>query len=363
VNTFYHSNTYYGGFDPGSGRAGLKVYSANGSQLQHDLMTIDSCMAMGNADDLLARGDINARVCDVLRDGEALISMGGSDYFLQDLTKEGRNVTYALGNPARYWGEHAQVLLLALACQLVQDRMFTLRVVTALPVSLYTRENRARMKKALSKHYRFQFNGQDRDVVIDVGYVCMEGQGALIHAGLSEGDQAVIDVGERTSDFIAASGQKLTVNLCKGNENLGVGILVDALDKLFKRYGRVLPTQKLHDVLEIWTDAQIVMPDYDTPQGTLAGALIASTIRKSALDLAKGIVSFAASIWNVEGESVGQRFDRIVIAGGGAHYIGDFLPVQLPRTYIPADPEDANLSGYLDLALQLEDKLQNAWVA
>lgn len=362
MNHFYQKSTYYGGFDPGSGRAGLKVVPANGAHLPADLMTIDSCIATGNADELLARGDINAQIKDVIRDGEALISLQGSDYYLQDLAREGRNMTYALGNPERYWGDHSRVLLLALASQLIPDRSYTLRLVTALPVTLYNKENRARVKDKLSGYYRYQFNGQWREATISVGYVCMEGQGALIHSGLPTGEQSVIDIGERTSDFVCADGQKLIVSQCRGNQDLGVGLITDALDKLLRRHGRVLSTPKLHEIMEQWAAGEAI-ENIETSTGTLAGATIIATIDKARTQLAKGIVSFASSIWNVEGESVGQRFIRIVAAGGGAHYAGDLLSDMLPHVFIPSDPEDSNLNGYCDLALTLEDKLPNVWVA
>src|SRR5690242_21188225 len=145
-----HLPVYYGGFDPGSGRAGLCLVAADGVEITPHLLTIDSLIATGTAETLLGRGDISASLADVLRDGETLIRWQGTDYYLRDLLPEGTNPTDALGDPGRYWGDHARVLLLALACLLVPERSFALRLVTALPVTLYNRENRARMKEALS---------------------------------------------------------------------------------------------------------------------------------------------------------------------------------------------------------------------
>src|SRR5690242_20171492 len=52
--------TYYGGFDPGSARAGLHLVSADGVELTTETMTIESLIATGNAEALLKRGDIHA---------------------------------------------------------------------------------------------------------------------------------------------------------------------------------------------------------------------------------------------------------------------------------------------------------------
>ncbi|BCL83190.1 ParM/StbA family protein [Ktedonobacteria bacterium brp13] len=352
--------TFYGGFDPGSGRAGLKLVSDRGDFEQ--VLTIDSQIATGNADNLLARGDINATIADVVRPGESLIQFNGADYYLQDLVQEGRNASYALGNPARYWGSHALVLLLTLACEMIHDRDFTLRIVTALPVSLYTKENRQRMKEALTRACHFKYNGIQRSARISVGYVCMEGQGALIHAGLAEGDQALVDIGERTTDLVAANGQKLIVSQCEGNHELGIGMITDAVIALYKRYGRVLSIPKAHDVMNRWAMGE-QFADVAMPNGTLPGHMISAAIDKARRALARDIVSFAGSVWNVEGESVGQRFDQITVAGGGAYYLDDLLSGSLPRVMVPAKPEDANLSGYLELARSLEHKIADAWVA
>jgi Actin like proteins N terminal domain len=352
--------TYYGGFDPGTGRAGLTLVSADGVGLENDTMTIDSILATGNAEKLLKRGDIHALLADVLREDECIITLNTVDYFLCDLVKEGKNPTNAVADPARYWGDHARVLLLALACSLIPERVFALRLVTALPVTLYDRENRKRMKEALSNYYRFEYNGRVREAYITVGYVAMEGQGALIHCGEQDGEQAILDIGERTVDAVAADGQKLMTSLCGGNEELGIGQITDAVKTLAQRHGRQLPAPQIHDILWAWSRNES-LPIVRTSQGTIPEEELCSTIEKARTTLAKGMVSFASSLWNVEGEAVGERFDQIYIAGGGAHYIGDLLKNMLPRVVIPSDPEDANIRGYVDLACSLEEKVPGIW--
>src|SRR6516162_9161082 len=160
---------YYAGFDPGSGKAALQVVPIDGIDLSMDILTTPSTMADVDLSTLLNRGDVNATIANVLHDGECLISWNGNDY--------------ALGNQGRYWGDHAKVLLLALASQLVPERAFALRLVTALPITLYNRENRARMKRELSDLYCFEYNGCPHEIEVRVGYVAMEGQGILIHCG------------------------------------------------------------------------------------------------------------------------------------------------------------------------------------
>jgi hypothetical protein len=351
---------YYGGFDPGSGRAGLFLVPDDNVSLEENMMNIDSIIATGNAELLLKRKGPDATLADAIEEGECLITLNNSDYFLMDLVKEGDNPTDALGDPGRYWGDHARVLLLALSAMLIPERSYALRLVTALPVTLYERENRQRMKESLSGYYRFEYNGRQREALITIGYVAMEGQGILIHSGAQEGEQAVIDIGERTTDAVAAEGQKLLTKLCAGNEQLGVGMITDAVLDLAERYGRKLSTVKAHDILWAWSHND-ALPVIRAKSGSIPVQEIEQTIEKARTRLAKGILSFVSSLWNVEGEDVGERFDMIVLGGGGSHYVGDLLANMLPRVNIPTDAEDDNLYGYADLAITLEDKVPGIW--
>jgi Actin like proteins N terminal domain len=350
---------YYAGFDPGSGKAALQVVSADGIDLSTDIRTTASTIADVNPDALLNRGDVNATLASVLHDGECLIKWRGFDYALGDLVKQGRNLRDEMGNPNRYWGDHARILLLALASQLVPERAFALRLVTALPVTLYNRENRGRMKSALSGLYRFEYNGCPHEVEVFVGYVAMEGQGILIHCGQEEGEQAVMDIGERTLDCIAADGQKLLTNLCGGCE-LGIGQMTDAVKAVGKRYGRVLLTTQVHTILSAYAQ-KLPLPVIRANTTVIPETEIVEAISKSTANLAKRVVSFVGSLWNVEGEAVGARFERITLGGGGAYYLGERLASALPQIVVPADPEYANIRGYTDLALTLSEKVPTIW--
>lgn len=350
---------YYAGFDPGSGQAALQVIPADGIDLPTDVLTLPSTIADVSPDTLLDRGDVNATIANVLHDGECLISYNGNDYALGDLVKQGRNARDELGNPDRYWGDHARILLLALASQLVPERVFALRVVTALPVTLYNREKRERMKRELSGLYRFEYNGCPHEVSIRVGYVAMEGQGVLIHCGQETGEQAVMDIGERTLDCIAADGQKLLTNLCRGCE-LGIGQITDAVKALGKRYGRNLATRQVHAILSASVHGQ-PLPVIRTGTVSIPEAEILDTICKSRDLLAKRVMAFVGGLWNVEGEASGIRFERITVGGGGAYYLGSLLAMALPGIVIAPSPEYANIRGYADLALALSEKVPTIW--
>ncbi len=246
-----HPPIYSAGFEVGSGISGLTVCAADGLALSRDLVTLPSFIADGDISTLLKGADPLATLSDILHPGEYVLVWQDRTSFLGNLLMQGEHLDNAMSDERRYWSEHAQILLLCLAGMLIPERRFQLRLVTALPVSLYNRERRQQVRQALSQHYRFSFNGREREVEVRCGYVAMEGQGILIHCGDPHSQQAVIDVGERTTDLVAASGQRLIGRLCKG-ERLGVGELVEALQQLARRHRRMLSVEKTHAILKAY---------------------------------------------------------------------------------------------------------------
>lgn len=252
-----------------------------------------------------------------------MLSLEDHTYFLGRLLAHGTHSHNAFNDERRYWSEHAQVLLLCLACILIPERCFELRLVTALPVSLYERMRRQRAKQALSQQYRFSFNGGSREVVVKCGYVAMEGQGILIHCGDASSQQAVIDVGERTTDLVAADGQRLLIPLCKG-EQFGVGQLVEDLQQLVWRYKRKLSIEKAHALLTAYAHHQ-PYPRIATGASLLPDEEITQVITGSLKRLARALSSFLIGTWNVEGAPAGTQFDKIYLGGGGAYYFEEVV--------------------------------------
>lgn len=352
---------YYGGFDPGTGDAILTLWSEDGVELELDTMTIASLLADGRPHELLKRGDTDATLAQVLRDGEYVLSINGNDYFLGDATREGRNETDALRDPNRYWSNHARFLLLTLASILIPERAFELRLVTALPVSLYDRENRVKVKQALEGYYRFNFamQGQqaDREVTVKVGYVAMEGQGILVHAGESEGDQAVFDIGERTFDLIVADGQRLLTTKCVGEE-IGVGLIVDDLKNYTKQRRRNLTTSKSHDILMAYARGATlpIIGGIDPDQLFVE---IGSSIQRAG----RILTTFISAHLTTDGEDVAASFDRIYLAGGGSYYFRHIIEdlIGEEKITLVENAELANAYGYLELAQQLESRKADIW--
>ena len=357
---------YYAGYDPGSRIATLYLCSEDNLYEMSLMLSVPSIVGDGIVADLIntrTTTDPNSLLASLLKKHEYVIEYHGQEYYVGELAeKEGRNATTALGASDRYWSLHSLLLLLTLAAALIPERQFELRVVTALPVTLYkTRENRSLVKKALEGWYPFRFNGLDREVVIKVGAVVLEGMGALIQCGEETGRQAVIDIGERTIDLVAADGQTPLGSLCAG-DILGVGQIADELIREVKQQynGRILSSIEAHEQLYAYANSK-PLPRLAANQKPIPAEEIRNIIDRAIARVGRAINLFISRTWNQEGGTVASNFSPVLLIGGGAYYFEQTIRTLIPLVDQPVDPEDANSRGYLDLALSLEDVKATIW--
>src|SRR5436305_6007792 len=157
-------NMIYMGYDPGTGRSKAAALAADGTHLLTNTQQINSVVANGDRNQLLLRSnEEDVSLSKVLRPDEHVISYNGVDYFLGNLAeREGKNADNAEGAVERYFNDHALVRLLGLSAMLIKmQRSYELRIVTALPYSLYVNKDyRRRMKQFLEGQYTFTYNGE-----------------------------------------------------------------------------------------------------------------------------------------------------------------------------------------------------------
>jgi Actin like proteins N terminal domain len=351
-----HFPLYYAGFEVGSAFSGLKVIPADGLALAQDLATLPSFLADGDITTLLKGSALETTLADALQGDDYVLTWQDRTYFLGNLLEHGTHSHNAFNDERRYWSLHAQVLLLCLACILIPERCFEVRLVTALPVTLYDRVRRQQVKQGLSQHYCFSFNGRAREVKVTCGYVAMEGQGILIHCGDAGSEQAIIDVGERTTDLVAANGQRLVGRFCKG-EQFGIGQLVADVQQLGQRYRRKFSVEKAHALLTAYAH-QHPYPPIAIGTGLLPEQEITEVIKGSIERLAQPLTSFLVGAWNIEGAPAGTQFDTIYLGGGGAYYVEKVIREALEDCHLVTvpDPEYANICGYAELAASLDEE-------
>jgi plasmid segregation protein ParM len=359
------SAVYYAGYDPGSRIATLYLAPEDHLDELPLALSVPSIVGDGLVTDLVntrTTTDPNAPLASLLKKHEYIIEYEGQEYYVGELAeKEGKNATTAHGASDRYWSRHSLLLLLTLAAALIPERQFELRVVTALPVTLYrTKENRSLVKNALEGWYPFRFNGRDREIVVKVGAVMMEGIGALIQYGEETGKQAVIDIGERTIDLVAADGQTPLASLCDG-DILGVGQIADELIREIKqRHKRILSSIEAHEQLYAYANGK-PLPRLAANQQLIPVDEISGIIDKAIARVGRAINLYIAQKWNQEGGAVASNFSPVLLIGGGAYYFEQTIRTLIPLVNLPEDPEDTNPKGYLDLALSLEDVKATIW--
>jgi Actin like proteins N terminal domain len=356
---------YYGALDPGSGAASLLISSLDGIESGVNILSIPSFVGDGNAAGLLeSRSRVETQTLkQVLREGEYVIQYNGQDYYVGELAiADGTNATNALGDKNRYSGLHCKLLLVALDAALIPESSVELRLVTAVPVKLYDKEMRKSVKKNLEGHYRFIANGLPRELIVKVGAVIMEGQGALIHHSEEDAEeQAVIDIGERTTDLVAIDRAGNPLRRYCGGIELGVGQVVDELiEALRTKYGRLISSSLAHRVLRAYAHNEF-LPVIKVNNMPIPQEYVMGVIDKAIERVGRSLNAFVSSTWNIEGAAIGSNFDAIYIAGGGAYYFADIIRRQLPSAQMTDDPEHANVQGYHDLALGLESIKSTIW--
>ena len=348
------SSIYYAGFEVSSSTSRLTICPPDGHPLAQDEAILPSLIADGDLATLFQGGDQETKLADVLQQDDYVFTWHNRTYFLGNLVAHGIPLVNAFHDEHRYWSEHTYILLLCLACTLIPEHSFELRLVTALPVSLYDRERRQRVKHALSQHAHFIFNGAEREVSVKCGYVAMEGQGTLIHCGYESGKQAVIDIGEDSTNLIVADGHRLIYRLCKG-EPFGVRQLVENL-QLFAYYHRsTLSVRKAHALLEAYMYRD-PYPTITTATGNLSHREITTAIEQSIRRVFGPLYSFFVDTWMVECAPAGSPFNIIYLSGAGADYFEDMAFLALGHCQMEIVPNqlNANIYGYADLAIELD---------
>lgn len=350
---------FYGGFDPGSGNATLSVVPSDGIEHEINVHTIPSIVSEGDVSQILKRGITpDTPLAQVLHEKEYVLNLHDVDYYLGDLIKEGRKGrgTSAIGDQNRYWSDHSRILLLTLAASMIPERSFELRIVTALPVSLYTNENRKKVKSALENVYRFLFNGVQREVLVKVGYVGAEGQGVLVHCGDDSSEQVIFDIGERTFDLVVAEGQRMILSRCKGDE-FGVGQLFDDL-VAFGKARKVNLERKAHGLLRAYANNQVI-----PAVSSISGEDIAQEISDSIKRAGRTLKNFISQNLADDGEEMAAQFDRVYLAGGGAYYFEETIRefIDPHKVKVVEHAEVASALGYTDIAVSLHEKKADIW--
>jgi len=332
------------GFDPGNSEATL-IAGKN-------TCTIPSYIGSGSLDELRRiRGGAGR---DGLEQGEYVLECDGRSLFVGALALEQtRDASSARGDVSRYWNGHTRRLLLTLAAAALPRAETSIRVVTGLPVQVWSKETVKQVQQSLVGEHHFTLNGRQRGLTVEGCLVMMEGAGALAAHGLgTDVPQAVIDVGGRTTDLFWALGQKPDISRCDG---LPVGI-EKAGDQLsaavLLEYGRTLRRSEVRAQLRAYANDTAAPPLFADGSRLHLNGHVASAIDA----VADEIATFVAQAWG-EGErgKVAGEAARVLLIGGGAYYVQRQLQHLIAHLDVPRHPELANAQGCFAVGQQIPE--------
>ncbi|HEU5380267.1 MAG TPA: ParM/StbA family protein [Ktedonobacteraceae bacterium] len=343
---------YYGGFDPGSGFAELWVTPAdNPQQMKH--MVIPSWVASGTLADIAKRSrTIGGNPMDELESDEFVIQLDNMERYVGRLAQNsGTNGTNAFNDPRRYTNEHAQMLLLAMAGLLIPEDQYCLKYVTALPVSLYDDQRRVLIQDTFTRNFRYHWNGRYKEADLVVGAVVPEGTGALVLYGDTSSRTLVVDYGYRTTDVLAALGQKIDFDR-SGGIQIGVGQLIDAFnDEFYRIAGRRLREEEAEPILHAYVHEQ-PLPVVRSNRRVIDEAAMRTALYKVYTTIGMQANTKIAGIVNEdESGQMAADYDLVIPIGGGAHHFRRMLEVMIPNVEYIDNPQSANPEGYMEIAM------------
>jgi hypothetical protein len=316
-------------------------------------LTIPSYVAVGSQAELQRiRG--GSRSLSPLGDDEYILEHAGRTYFVGRLAyDQGTNASNARDDISRYWNGHTLRLLLTLVGASYNADHVRLRLVTGLPVIVWTPENVVRVQQSLMGTHTFKLNGRERQVTVTSVLVMMEGAGALARYGSDENvPQGVLDCGTRTLDLFQAQGMDPILERCDGRP-IGVDRIADEIQRWFEdEHKRPLTVRELRDVLRSHVEGRSHAPIF-TEQGQV---VINGEVGRIIDGIAEELISFISQKWSVgQRGQVASNLSQIIFVGGGAYYFGPHIKRLLPRVVVPDQPELANAVGYYEVAIALDE--------
>lgn len=335
------------GFDPGNSESTLTW--RQGAIVRH--ITAPSFVGSGRLEEL--RRVRSAAGGGGLRKDELVLTYQGASSFVGQLAiEEARDATAARNDVSRYWNGHTLSLLLALAAQ--GNVGGSARVMTGLPVSAWTPENKRRVQRSLVGEHRYTVNGRERSLVIEAAGVMMEGAAALASYPTINGPQAVIDIGGRTTDLFWSQGVRPVAQRCHAAE-IGVERAGDLLrHETLERHQRELSDQELRAILRARITGESPPQVYNNGKVLILNGSVDAALSS----VGQQLLSYIGAKWGDDRGTLASEAARVVLIGGGAYYFGDLLRGAIPHLEIGRSPELANALGYLAVGLSATEE---AW--
>lgn len=335
------------GFDAGNSEATLTWHQ--GTTVRH--VTAPSFVGSGSLSELRrVRGAVGS---ERLQKDEFVLGFGGSSYYAGRLAmEESRDASAARNDVSRYWNGHALRLLLALAG--AAGISGPARIMTGLPISAWTTENKRAVQRGLIGTHVYTFNGKDRTLTIDAVGVMMEGAAALASQSVTTAPYAIIDIGGRTIDLFWSEGVRPITQRCAAEE-IGVEKVADLLRQhILERHRRELQPKELRGILRAYITGAPM------PQVFASGkeVVYCDAVDAAVSAVGQQITSYVVQQWGDDRGVAAGEAARVLLIGGGAYFFADALRSVIPHIELVRPPELANAMGYLSVG---SSATEEAW--
>lgn len=338
------------GFDAGNSETTVAGRSGG----RTPCLTFPSSIGSGAVDELLrVRGGAGRSAA--LDADEFAISHRGADLFVGRLALEqSRDATTARNTTARYSDGHTLRLLLA-ACGKLCPNDATVRLITGLPVNLFSAATKARVQQSLLGTHTFTWNGKPRRVTVDAVGVMMEGAAVLYDVAAAPVQQCVIDVGGGSTDLFWAIGRRPLADRCAGYP-AGVEKIGELLIKKVQGlpHGRRLTADEVRAVL--WAHATRQPPPTLHSRGR--PLILNGEIGEAVAAVGEELATFVRQTWEDPDGQVASAAAYARLIGGGAYYLKAVLTRAIPHLSVVDAPERANALAYLAIG---EAATEEAW--
>jgi len=255
----------------------------------------------------------------------------------------------------RHWIESAdwQALFLAAVTELTQATSVDLDIVTGLPVAFY--DDKATVTARLMGEHKAQREGR-RAQLIRVHNVrvipqpfgsllatVLDDKGGIADPTLAQASAGIIDVGGKTTNLLSVN-RLSEVGRETSSVNLGGWDLVRAVRGWLSNHYPGLDDLRDHTLAEAIQAREIRY--FGDPASDFS-----ATVDALAQDLAAQVIAEAGHLWNG-----GATLDAILITGGGALLLGDYIKAQWRHARVVSAPVYGNALGYWKLSRRLWGK-------
>lgn len=286
------------------------------------------------------------------------LAVDGQSYYVGHVAIRQSRLAYRSLSTTRVEGNDLRVLFLAGLSLFCQQPLNSLAVVTGLPPGrMHLAEELTRQVKGEHRVVLHRHQG-DEEVIIRIDRLAvvpqpmgtywsqvLDARGQLREdSPLLEGRTGIVDVGFLTSDLVTVEGGEYVP---ERSRTIPVG-LATAFDEIAARLTAEHGVERQGYALDDAVIRGVV---------TVAGRQVDITdMRESAFrQLATKVMVELQSAWQV------TEFDRLLVCGGGARALHQYLLPHLSQGAVPPDPLTSNSRGYLAWAQRLWNPAPAAW--